>query len=147
MFVCFFNRVSQHLPPVPGNIIVYGNTIDTYTTVETLLNVGVRGSYIHLVQPPPTSTVTCINNYSVESAVEDALRAVGVTIHRDALLAQWNDGRYPDPIQSACFTTPTKPFRLTCCVSQSPGASLPLVESNHLLPAHLPCSPPRGLRV
>ncbi|XP_038288894.1 cilia- and flagella-associated protein 61 isoform X3 [Canis lupus baileyi] len=99
-----------------GNIIVYGNTIDTYTTVETLLNVGVRGSYIHLVQPPPTSTVTCINNYSVESAVEDALRAVGVTIHRDALLAQWNDGRYPDPIQSACFTTPTKPFRLTCCM-------------------------------
>ncbi|XP_041588490.1 cilia- and flagella-associated protein 61 isoform X4 [Vulpes lagopus] len=97
-----------------GNIIVYGNTIDTYTTVETLLNVGVRGSYIHLVQPPPTSTVTCINNYSVESTVEDALRALGVTIHQDALLAQWNDGRYPDPIQSACFTTPTKPFRLTC---------------------------------
>uniref|UniRef100_A0A452QZ70 CFAP61 dimerisation domain-containing protein n=1 Tax=Ursus americanus TaxID=9643 RepID=A0A452QZ70_URSAM len=99
-----------------GNVIVYGNTIDTYTTVETLLNIGVRGSYIHLVQPPPTSTITCINNYSVESTVEDALSAAGVTIYRDALLAQWNDGQYPDPIHSACFTTPTKPFRLTCAM-------------------------------
>ncbi|XP_027479776.1 cilia- and flagella-associated protein 61 isoform X2 [Zalophus californianus] len=97
-----------------GNVIVYGNTIDTYTTVETLLNIGVRGSYIHLVQPPPTSTITCINNYSVESAVEEALRAAGVTVYRDALLAQWNEGRDPDPIRSACFTTPTKPFRLPC---------------------------------
>ncbi|XP_032715180.1 cilia- and flagella-associated protein 61 isoform X2 [Lontra canadensis] len=97
-----------------GNVIVYGNTIDTYTTVETLLNIGVRGSYIHLVQPPSTSTITCFNNYSVESAVQDALRAAGVTIYCDALLAQWNDGRYPDPIHSACFTTPTKPFRLPC---------------------------------
>ncbi|XP_027979574.1 cilia- and flagella-associated protein 61 [Eumetopias jubatus] len=97
-----------------GYVIVYGNTIDTYTTVETLLNIGVRGSYIHLVQPPPTSTITCINNYSVESAVEEALRAAGVTVYRDALLAQWNEGRDPDPIRSACFTTPTKPFRLPC---------------------------------
>ncbi|XP_053746445.1 cilia- and flagella-associated protein 61 isoform X2 [Panthera pardus] len=97
-----------------GNVIVYGNTIDTYTTVETLLNLGVRGGYIHLVQPPPTSTITCINNYSVERAVEDALRAAGVAIYRDALLAQWNDGQFPDPIHSACFTTPTKPFRLPC---------------------------------
>ncbi|XP_063558387.1 cilia- and flagella-associated protein 61 isoform X7 [Gorilla gorilla gorilla] len=97
-----------------GNIIVYGNTIDTYTTVETLLNLGVSGSRIHLVQPPPASTITCINNYSVESAVADALGAAGVTMYRDAILAQWNDGLHPDPIYSASFTTPTKPFRLQC---------------------------------
>ncbi|XP_072799812.1 cilia- and flagella-associated protein 61 isoform X1 [Vicugna pacos] len=99
-----------------GHVIVYGNTIDTYTTVEVLLSVGVRGSHIHLVQHPPTSTITCINNYSVESAVEDALRAAGVTVYRDALLAQWNDGQDPDPIRSASFTTPTKPFTLPCSV-------------------------------
>ncbi|XP_053783332.1 cilia- and flagella-associated protein 61 isoform X5 [Desmodus rotundus] len=99
-----------------GNIIVYGDTIDTYTTVETLLNLGIRGSCIHFVQPPPTSTITCINNYSVESAVEDALQAAGVTIYREALLAQWNEGQNPDPIRSACFTTPTKPFKLTCSI-------------------------------
>lgn len=87
--------------------------------METLLNIGVRGSCIHLVRPPPTSTITCINNYSVESAVEEALRAAGVTVYRDALLAQWNEGRDPDPIHSACFTTPTKPFRLPCSVSRS----------------------------
>ncbi|XP_032460315.1 cilia- and flagella-associated protein 61 [Phocoena sinus] len=99
---------------VEGNVIVYGNTIDTYTTVEMLLNLGVRGSYIHLVQHPPTSIITCINNYAVEGAVEDALRAAGVTVYRDAVLAQWNDGLNPDPIHSASFTTPTKPFQLPC---------------------------------
>lgn len=87
--------------------------------METLLNLGVRGSCIHLVQPPPKSTITCINNYSVEGAVEDALRAAGVTVYRDAILAQWNDGLHPDPIQSASFTTPTKPFKLPCAVSGS----------------------------
>ncbi|XP_012612815.2 cilia- and flagella-associated protein 61 [Microcebus murinus] len=99
-----------------GNVIVYGNTIDTYTTVETLLNIGVRGSCIFLVQCPPDSTVTCMNNYSVENAVEDALRVAGVTVYRDAILAQWNDGLNPDPIHSASFTTPTKPFRLQCSI-------------------------------
>uniref|UniRef100_A0A8D0MCU8 Cilia and flagella associated protein 61 n=1 Tax=Sus scrofa TaxID=9823 RepID=A0A8D0MCU8_PIG len=99
-----------------GNVIVYGNTIDTYTTVETLLNLGVRGSYIHLVQHPPTSIITCINNYTVEGALEDALRAAGVTVYHDALLAQWNDGLDPNPIRSASFTTPTKPFKLPCSV-------------------------------
>ncbi|XP_006163691.1 cilia- and flagella-associated protein 61 [Tupaia chinensis] len=99
-----------------GNVIVYGNTIDTYTTVETLLNIGVRGNCIHLVQPPPTQTFTCFNNYSVEKAVENALKAAGVATYQDAILAQWNDGADPDPIHSASFTTPTKPFRLQCAM-------------------------------
>ncbi|XP_005866045.1 PREDICTED: cilia- and flagella-associated protein 61 [Myotis brandtii] len=99
-----------------GNVIVYGNTLDTYTTIEMLLHLGVKGSNIHLVQPPPTSNITCINNYLVESAVEHAMQAAGVTIHLDALLAQWNDGQDPDPIRSASFTTFTKPFKLPCSV-------------------------------
>ncbi|XP_016067517.1 PREDICTED: cilia- and flagella-associated protein 61 [Miniopterus natalensis] len=97
-----------------GNVIVYGDTVDTYTTVETLLSLGVKGSSIHLVQPPLASVVTCINDSRVESAVEGALRAAGVTVYQEALLAQWNDGQDPDPIHSASFTTPTKPFQLPC---------------------------------
>lgn len=87
--------------------------------MEALLNLGMRGSYIHLVRPPPTSTITCINNYKVERAVECALQAAGVTVYREALLAQWNEGQNPDPIHSASFTTPTKPFKLPCSVSRS----------------------------
>ncbi|KAB0383227.1 hypothetical protein FD755_005144, partial [Muntiacus reevesi] len=97
-----------------GNVIIYGNSIDTYTTVETLLNLGIRGSCIHLVQHPPTSIITCINDCAVEGAIEEALQAAGVTVYRDALLAQWNNGLYPDPIHTASFTTPTKPFQLPC---------------------------------
>ncbi|XP_063104699.1 cilia- and flagella-associated protein 61 isoform X2 [Cavia porcellus] len=99
-----------------GNVIVYGNTIDAYTTVETLLNLGVRGTCIYLVHTPSKSTVTCINNYSVERAVEEALEAAGVTTFQDAILAQWNQGLKPDPICCASFTTPTKPFQLQCAM-------------------------------
>lgn len=84
-----------------------------------LLHLGVKGTCVHMVQPPPSSTVTCLNNYSVESAVAEALRAAGVTVHVEAILAQWNDGHSPDPIHSASFTTPTKPFRLPCSVSHA----------------------------
>uniref|UniRef100_A0A8D2AHM7 Cilia and flagella associated protein 61 n=1 Tax=Sciurus vulgaris TaxID=55149 RepID=A0A8D2AHM7_SCIVU len=106
--------IKKHYFTTERNVIVYGNTIDTYTTVETLLHMGVKGTCIYLVHPPSDSIITCINNYTVESAVEDALSAAGVTIYQEAVLAQWNDGEYPDPIHSAGFTTPTKPFRLNC---------------------------------
>ncbi|XP_076786023.1 cilia- and flagella-associated protein 61 isoform X2 [Arvicanthis niloticus] len=97
-----------------GKIIVYGNTLDAYTTVETLLNIGMKGSGIYFVHPPAESNITCINNYDIENAVEDALSDAGVTVFHDALLAQWNHGQDPDPIYDACFTTSTKPFRLEC---------------------------------
>ncbi|XP_040602369.1 cilia- and flagella-associated protein 61 isoform X2 [Mesocricetus auratus] len=97
-----------------GKVIVYGNTLDAYTTVETLLHIGMKGDCIYFVHPPADSNISCINNYVIESAVEDAIRAAKVAVYRESLLAQWNDGQDPDPIHSACFTTPTKPFRLEC---------------------------------
>uniref|UniRef100_A0A663MV07 Cilia and flagella associated protein 61 n=1 Tax=Athene cunicularia TaxID=194338 RepID=A0A663MV07_ATHCN len=97
-----------------GNIIVYGNTIDIYTTVETLLSLGINGSRIHLVQPPLSSNVTCLNNSEIESAVQEALSKAGVSVYYDSILAQWNEGDDPDLITCAAFTTNTKPFKLQC---------------------------------
>ncbi|XP_056669820.1 cilia- and flagella-associated protein 61 isoform X2 [Monodelphis domestica] len=97
-----------------GNVIIYGNTIDIYTTIETLLYIGINGNRIHLVQPPLNSNITCINNFAVENAVQDALLYSDVSIYREAILAQWNDGEYPDPITCASFTTTTKPFKIQC---------------------------------
>ncbi|KAM8945471.1 cilia- and flagella-associated protein 61 [Pelodytes ibericus] len=99
-----------------GNMIVYGNTLDCYTTISTLLSFGISGSRIHLVQPPLTSNVTCFNNPVIEEAVQKTLSASGVTSYYNCKLAQLNDGDYPDPIYSATFTTDTKPLRLECCV-------------------------------
>ncbi|XP_006015481.2 cilia- and flagella-associated protein 61 [Alligator sinensis] len=97
-----------------GNVIVYGNTIDTYTTVETLLSLGINGSRIHLIQPPLSSNVTCLNNNAIERAVKEALSMADVSVYYDSILAQWNEGSHPDPITCTSFTTNTKPFKLQC---------------------------------
>uniref|UniRef100_A0A669QLG1 Cilia and flagella associated protein 61 n=1 Tax=Phasianus colchicus TaxID=9054 RepID=A0A669QLG1_PHACC len=97
-----------------GNIIVYGNTIDIYTTVETFLSLGIDGSRIHLVQPPLSSNVTCLNNNEIESAVQEALSEAGVSVYYDSILAQWSKGDDPDLITRAAFTTNRKPFQLQC---------------------------------
>ncbi|XP_039181802.1 cilia- and flagella-associated protein 61 isoform X2 [Crotalus tigris] len=97
-----------------GNIIVYGNTIDVYTTIESLLSLGISGYRLHLVHPPSNSNITSLNNNAIERAIKKALSRSGVTEHHDSLLAQWNDGDHPDPITCASFTTNTKPFKLQC---------------------------------
>ncbi|NXT78301.1 CFA61 protein, partial [Zapornia atra] len=106
--------LQENLVGSEGNVIVYGNTIDTYTTVEALLSLGINGSCIHLVQPPLGSSLTCLNNGEVESAVREALAAAGVAVHPDSVLARWDKGTNPDLISCAAFTTDTSPFKLQC---------------------------------
>ncbi|NXA07803.1 CFA61 protein, partial [Sapayoa aenigma] len=106
--------LEENLVSSEGNIIVYGNTIDIYTTVETLLSLGIDGSRIHLVQPPLSSDVTCLNNAAVEGAVREALARAGVALHCDSVLAQWGKGSDPDLITWAAFTTATHPLELQC---------------------------------
>ncbi|XP_075269803.1 cilia- and flagella-associated protein 61 isoform X2 [Opisthocomus hoazin] len=106
--------LEENIVNSEGNVIVYGNTIDIYTTVETLLSLGIDGSRIHLVQPPLSSNVTCLNNNEIESAVQEALSKAGVSVYYDSILAQWNEGNDPDLITCAAFTTNTKPFKLQC---------------------------------
>lgn len=98
-------------------MIVYGNTLDAYTTVATLLSIGISGFRIHLVQPSLTSNITCFNNYEIEEAVQKALLSASVTTYYNCKLAQWNDGADPEPLHCVSFTTDTKPLKLQCSVS------------------------------
>ncbi|NWV28409.1 CFA61 protein, partial [Origma solitaria] len=96
-----------------GNVIVYGNTIDIYTTVETLLSLGIDGSRIHLVQAPLSSAGACIGDAALERTVLEALSGAGVAVHADSILAQWGQGDH-GLITWAAFTTATDLLRLQC---------------------------------
>lgn len=102
---------------LPDNAIIYGNSIDVFTTAETLLSLGIRGGRIHLVLPPSQAAVPCFTDPHVKKAVDTTLQKAGVQVHHNCLLAQMNNGKHPDPLTCVSFSTDTEPLHLQCGVS------------------------------
>ncbi|KAF0023962.1 hypothetical protein F2P81_024592 [Scophthalmus maximus] len=101
------------------NAVVYGNNIDVYATVEALLGLGVRGSRIHVVLPPPepgAASSSCFSDPVVEEAVASATERADVQVHRNCLLVSMKTGKQPEALRSASFTTDAKPLHLQCAV-------------------------------
>lgn len=59
-----------------GNALIYGNTLEAFSIVQTLLALGVPGSRVVLVQPP-VPVPSCFNNPFIEDAVAAALKESG----------------------------------------------------------------------
>lgn len=112
--------------------MVYGDTIDVYTCVETLLQLGISGSRIHLVHQTAPGSLSCFQSLTVDHAVSTALEKHDVHVYHNGLLAQMNDGQHPEPLTSVSFTTDGPPLRLECTVSNL-SFFLPLFPSvmNH----------------
>ncbi|XP_024912836.1 cilia- and flagella-associated protein 61-like, partial [Cynoglossus semilaevis] len=97
--------------------VVYGNSLDVYTTVGALLGLGVRGSRIHLVLTPPGNTgASCFGDRAVDRAVASELERAEVRVHSDFVLTRINDGdHHLDPVTSATFSRDdSKDLRLLC---------------------------------
>ncbi|XP_068610237.1 cilia- and flagella-associated protein 61 [Brachionichthys hirsutus] len=99
------------------NAIVYGNGVDVFTSVETLLGLGIQGRRIHLVLTPLQPSVFHLGDAAIETALAAALEKVGVQVHQNCLLTQMNDGEEdPDPLTAVSFSTDSEPVRLRCGV-------------------------------
>lgn len=102
------------------NAVVYGNSIDVFTTVETLQELGVQGHRIHVVLTAPEPGASCFGEPEVEKVVMAALEKAGVQVHHHCLLALMNQGDpRPNRLTSVSFTTSGQPLHLPCGVSRS----------------------------
>ncbi|KAF7641841.1 hypothetical protein LDENG_00270600, partial [Lucifuga dentata] len=108
--------LSANFVELEDQAVVYGSSIDVYTTAETLLSLGIQGSHIHLVLQPSEPTVSCFSEAAVEKAVVEALEKANVRIHHGCLLAEMNNGGHPDPLTSVSFTTNRELLHLQCGV-------------------------------
>ncbi len=97
-----------------GKIIVYGSSLDAYTSIQSLLALGIDGSRICFVRPPLNYNITCFNNADVETAIHNAMQKEGVELYSGYYLAQWNDGKGGDEVYCASFTSDTKPVKFEC---------------------------------
>ncbi|KAM7061432.1 cilia- and flagella-associated protein 61 [Acridotheres tristis] len=102
--------LQDNLHSSQGSVIVYGNTIDIYTTVEALLSLGIDGSRIHLVQG---SGSPCLGDGAVQLRVREALAEAGVAVHPGLVLARWGRGEHGH-ITWAEFSSATGPLQLQC---------------------------------
>ncbi|XP_053345413.1 cilia- and flagella-associated protein 61 [Clarias gariepinus] len=111
-----YQWVMENFVQQEGNAVVYGDTIDVYTCVETLLQLGISGSRIHLVRQTAPGSLSCFQSLTVDQAVSTALEKHDVHVYHNGLLAQMNDGQHPEPLTSVSFTTDGPPLRLECTV-------------------------------
>ncbi|KAM9798283.1 cilia- and flagella-associated protein 61 [Neosynchiropus ocellatus] len=112
--------------------VVYGSDIDVYTSVQTLLELGVMGSRIHLVHPPQAPGARVFTDRAVEEAVLVALEKEGVRVHSGLLLTQIGDGDRPDLLTSATFSGQGRDLQLPCGLFlnlSNPGVDLDAFDS------------------
>lgn len=99
-----------------GKVIVYGSSIDVFCCVQVLLDIGLTGNHIVIVQPPTDSQVNCFSNEDTAAAVMTALKDAGVEVHYGYILARWNDATDNNVVQinSASFTSEDKSLVIEC---------------------------------
>ncbi|CAI9734209.1 ciliaflagella61-likeassociated and flagella-associated 61 [Octopus vulgaris] len=80
--------------PVPGsdktgNIIIYGDTLDAYCFLQTMLELGLSGKSIHLMIPTTEKVAPEVNDY-IEEMIFSELVNQNVQIHFNCDFVKWS---------------------------------------------------------
>ncbi|TRY84482.1 hypothetical protein DNTS_035831 [Danionella cerebrum] len=118
--------ILEHFLHTSGDVVVYGNSIDVFTCVETLVRLKVRGHRIHLLHPPKDDDdSSCFQDTAVECAIRLALDEQEVHTYYNFMLVELNDGQQTDTVTSASFCSDGETLRLECAAFFSfPGKTV-----------------------
>ncbi|CAL8069000.1 unnamed protein product [Calicophoron daubneyi] len=101
-----------------GNqVVIYGYSLDAYTCITGLLNAGVPGKNIIMIQPPRAPEERpAFENPEVEEMTSEQLRSMEVKIGTDFTLFQWNETSAPDVgrIDEVTFTSKYPALKIPC---------------------------------
>ncbi len=102
-----------------GDLVVYGSSLEAYTTVQSLLQHGLPPSRLTLVQPRP---LQALNNTMVEERVGSALGGLGLGgMYRGYTMEGWTEEG--EGLLTVQFAAPGEgPLSLNCKVLIGGGA-------------------------
>ncbi|TRY84483.1 hypothetical protein DNTS_035831 [Danionella cerebrum] len=123
---CSLSMTITTAPAHSSDVVVYGNSIDVFTCVETLVRLKVRGHRIHLLHPPKDDDdSSCFQDTAVECAIRLALDEQEVHTYYNFMLVELNDGQQTDTVTSASFCSDGETLRLECAAFFSfPGKTV-----------------------
>ncbi|XP_061597597.1 cilia- and flagella-associated protein 61 [Cololabis saira] len=87
-----------------GTALLYGSSLDVFTSTEALLVLGVPGSRVQLVLPPPEPGPPCFPDPAVEAAVTASLKTSGVQVHRGWTMVRMERDGPDGPLTAVTFS-------------------------------------------
>ncbi|KAK4469610.1 hypothetical protein MN116_007145 [Schistosoma mekongi] len=99
-------------------IVIYGYTIDAYTCITGLLNAGISGKCIIMIQPPKVEHYpSAFNSSVIQRYVHEYMKKIKIRIGYDLILDHWNNINIESNssyIKSVTFNSDGKYLTIPC---------------------------------
>lgn len=101
-----FNWLKENLLDFTRNVLVYGETIDAYCCIQTLLQLELPADLVHWLKPPSSNQITVFSDPVVQTTMLQSLQTAGVKILENYCFKSWIEQNESD-VTKATFEGPT----------------------------------------
>lgn len=81
--------LKRCFPKFSGDVLIYGDTIDAYCCIQTLLQMNIPAELIYLLRPPKNDKINAFPDPIVQSTILQSLQSIGVKILENYSFKCW----------------------------------------------------------